>query len=65
MKSTLDWTIIRVPWLNNKPATGKLKVGYYGNKQNMTLSRNDLAKFYIDQIKDNQYIRKIPAISNS
>lgn len=28
--SGLDWTILRVPWLTNRAATGQLYVGYYG-----------------------------------
>lgn len=63
-QSTLDWTIVRIPWLTNKPATGKLNVGYFGENQSLTLSREDMADFFIDQISDRHYIQKAPALSN-
>jgi len=64
MVSSLDWTIIRVPWLNDKPLSGRIRLGYYGDKQNMTLSRADLAKCFIDQINDKKFLHKLPALSN-
>ncbi|GAB3048788.1 NAD(P)H-binding protein [Spirosoma knui] len=63
-QSTLDWTIVRIPWLTNKPATRKLNVGYFGENQSLTLSREDMAHFFIDQISDRHYIQKAPALSN-
>lgn len=63
--STLDWTIVRVPWLTNKPATRKLNIGYFGENQRLTLSREDMAHFFIDQISDPTYIKKAPALSNA
>jgi putative NADH-flavin reductase len=61
----LDWTIVRLPLLNNKPKTGRLRVGYYGQGRiRMFLSRADLAAFMLGQAADARFIRKAPAISN-
>ncbi len=58
----LDWTLVRVPLLNNRPKSGGLKIGYYGHGIIRTqLSRADLV---LEQINDTQYIKKAPAISN-
>lgn len=65
-ESNLDWTLVRLPMLSNKPATGKLNIGYTGEgKVNLfSLSREDLADFLIKQIGDTKYIKKSPVISN-
>ncbi|MPR36703.1 NAD(P)H-binding protein [Cytophagaceae bacterium SJW1-29] len=63
--SKLDWTIVRVPWLTDAPATGKLHVGYFGQKQSLKHSREDMADFFSDQINDQAYIKKAPALSNA
>jgi putative NADH-flavin reductase len=63
--SNLDWTIIRLPLLNNNPKSGKVKVGYLGRKEvGLKISRADIADFMLKQVQDKKYIRKAPAISN-
>jgi putative NADH-flavin reductase len=62
--SHLDWTLVRVARLTNNPATGNIKVGYYGDgKVGLSISRADMAAFLLGQTTDNQYIRRAPAIS--
>jgi putative NADH-flavin reductase len=62
--SALDWTIVRVPFLNNKPASKKLNVGLYGHtKHSQFLSREDVAIFMLDQISEHKYICQAPGIS--
>jgi uncharacterized protein YbjT (DUF2867 family) len=64
-KSDRDWTIVRLPLLNNKPKSGKVKVGYYGTGIIGTyLSRADLAEFMLAQVNDLKYLHQAPAISN-
>jgi Trk K+ transport system NAD-binding subunit len=65
-KSQLDWTIVRLPMLSNKPSKGKLNIGYTGDGQiNLfSLSRTDLADFLIQQLDDKTYLRQAPVISN-
>jgi putative NADH-flavin reductase len=61
-ESDLDWTIVRVPRLDNNPARGDLTAGY--QKPGFTpLSREDVASFMLAQIKHNQYLREAPIIS--
>ena len=63
--SDLDWTIVRLAILNNKPKSGKVKVGYVGSGEVGTqISRADIADFMLKQIDDTKYLREAPAISN-
>ena len=63
--SNLDWTIIRLPLLNNNTKSGKVKVGYLGrNEVGLKISLADIADFMLKQLQDTKYIRKAPAINN-
>ncbi|MFB0563359.1 MAG: NAD(P)-dependent oxidoreductase [Candidatus Lokiarchaeia archaeon] len=63
--SDLDWTIVRVSMLNNKPRSGKVRVGYLGKGDvGLRISRADLAEFMLKQVKDTRYLRQAPVISN-
>ena len=64
--SQLDWTLVRLPMLSNKPAKGKINAGYTGNDNVslFSLTREDLADFLVKQIEDKEFIRKAPVISN-
>ena len=63
--SNLDWTIIRLPLLNNNPKSGKVKVGYLGKKEvGLKISRADIADFMLKQVQDTKYIQKASVISN-
>lgn len=62
-QSDCEWTVVRVPRLNNNPQQDKLKVGYI---QDITtqVSRADMAAFMLKQLTDKTYIGQAPAISN-
>jgi putative NADH-flavin reductase len=62
-QSDRDWTVVRVPRLNDNPTQDKLRVGYL---QDITtnLSRADMAAFMLSQLTNTAYIRQAPAISN-
>lgn len=63
--SGLDWTLVRVAILTDRNAGGEIRTGYYGRgKLRMTISRADLAKYFVTQLEDRTYIRKAPAVSN-
>ena len=63
--SNLDWTLVRVLLLDDKPKTGNVKTGYPGrNELGAHISRADLADFMLKQVKDTKYIRKAPIITN-
>lgn len=61
--SDLDWTVVRVPMLTDAPSQGSLKVGMVGDIS-PRIARADMAAFMLEQISDNRFIRKTPAISN-
>ncbi|MBU1054184.1 MAG: NAD(P)H-binding protein [Proteobacteria bacterium] len=64
-ESGLNWTIVRLPFLNNKQKTGKVNSGYTGKGVvNFTLSRNDLVDFILAQVNGKEFMLKAPAISN-
>lgn len=64
-ESGLEWTVVRVPLLTNRPARGNPKVGYFGNGVTWPrLSRADFADFLMKELTDRTYIGKAPAISN-
>lgn len=63
--SDLDWTIVRLAILNNRPKSGKVRAGYVGSGDVGTqISRADIAGFMLSQIGDAKYLREAPAISN-
>jgi putative NADH-flavin reductase len=63
--SKLDWTLVRVPLLNEKPRAGKIISGYIGKDPlGIFLSRADLAWFMLEQAEKGGYVRQAPVISN-
>ena len=63
--SDLDWTIVRVAMLNNKPKTGTVRTGYVGTGQvGLSISHADFADFMLKQVEDRRFLRQAPAISN-
>jgi putative NADH-flavin reductase len=63
--SDLDWTIVRLSMLNNKPKSGKVRAGYVGRGDVGTwISRADVADFMLKQVQDTKYLRQAPAITN-
>jgi putative NADH-flavin reductase len=61
--SNLDWTIIRLPFIELTESTGEIRINLIdcpGKK----ISSTDLAFFLINQLSDDQFIRKTPFISN-
>ncbi len=64
--SKLDWTLVRIPVLNNKSGSNHVNSGYYGRGVVGTnLARADLATFMYAQLSDSTYIQQAPAISSS
>lgn len=64
--SKLEWTMVRLNILKDRPASRKLNLGYCGHvKHTLTVSREDVAICMFDQIENRQFIHMAPAISNS
>jgi len=60
----LDWTIVRVPFLNNNNTELTL-AGYVGDgKTGVGLSRKAFAAFCIEQIEKTEWVQKAPFITD-
>jgi putative NADH-flavin reductase len=62
-ESNLDWTVIRLPLIEQTESSGKIKISLTdcpGKK----ISSTDLANFLISQLSDDSFIRKSPFIAN-
>ena len=64
--SDLDWTILRMTMLNNKPKSGKVSAGYLGRSEVAAsfIARADIAGFILLCLREGKYVRQAPAISN-
>jgi putative NADH-flavin reductase len=63
-QSELDWTIVRAPTLNNKPAQGRYRSGSLDTDTGMSIARADVAAFVLNELTSPQYIRKNPIVSS-
>jgi putative NADH-flavin reductase len=61
--SGLDWIVIRPPSLTSAPLTGKYEITMDAPKHR-TITRLDLAIFMINQLKNKEFVHKMPAVSN-
>ena len=61
--SGLDWTIVRPGGLTNGPATGQYKSGLDPKIGAGQVARADVAAFVLQQLTDDAYLLKAPAIS--
>jgi uncharacterized protein YbjT (DUF2867 family) len=62
--SKLDWVLVRPVVLNDKPAKGTVRAqtdlsGVHGG----TVSRGDVAKFVVQQLTDDRWLRRAPLIT--
>jgi len=63
--SDLDWTLVRLSLLRDRPATGRIRVGYPGaGIVRIGITREDMVAFMLRQVEDTTNIRRSPAISN-
>jgi hypothetical protein len=65
-QSGLDWTVFRIPHLNNGPADLPLAAGLLGPDYKGTLERNraSMARWVMEEIKKGEWIRAAPALGN-
>jgi len=64
--SSLDWTLVRLPMLTDKPASHGARAGFVGDAgiRLFSLSRGALADFVLAQLEEKAWVRKSPVISN-
>ena len=62
--SDLKWTIARAPMLTDEPQTGGYYAGYVGPDLGRALSRQNYAKFMLDLVESDDWVREMPAASD-
>jgi putative NADH-flavin reductase len=61
--SGLDWIIVRPPKLTDEPLTGRYEISL-NRPKHASITRLDLAIFMINQLRNKEFVRKMPAVSN-
>jgi putative NADH-flavin reductase len=61
--SGLDWTVVRAPRVQDRPARGSYRVGSVGGDSTTAISRSDLADFILSQVEDRHYVGQMPFVS--
>jgi putative NADH-flavin reductase len=64
MNSTLDWTIVRCPNILDKPAKETCHTTLDGKGLTLSITLPDMAKFIVDQLVQQTFIKQAPSISN-
>ena len=62
--SGMDWTVIRIMSPNNKPADGGYEVFTGKGKAKMSVSRENVAKFFYEVASKNLCVREMPVVFN-
>lgn len=62
--SNREWVIVRAPMLTDQPGTGDITATYVGQGMKPRLTREDFATFMLQQMQDDTWLHKLPAISN-
>lgn len=63
-RSSLDWTIVRCTTVKDSDAKNHITASLDGKGIKYSITAPDMAKFVVDQITDNRFLRKMPVISN-
>lgn len=65
-ESKLDFTIVRPSAFTNEPPTGTFRVGFdaQARKLSLKIPRADVARFMVEQLNSDKFIRKTISISN-
>jgi putative NADH-flavin reductase len=62
--SDVDWTIVRPSAFTDGPRTGSYRRGFGpDDASTLKIARADVADFLLEQLDDNTYLRRTPAIS--
>jgi hypothetical protein len=59
--TTLEWTVVRVPRLSEGDPTGAYRAGEI-NLGFDAIDRADVARFILDCLKDDRYVREMPKV---
>ena len=64
MNSNLNWTIVRCPNIVDKPSKGACNATLDGKGLKMTITLPDLSRFMVDQLKETNFNKQAPCVSN-
>jgi putative NADH-flavin reductase len=64
MNSQLDWIIVRCPNIVDKPLKGSCNATLDGNGLRQSITLGDMAKFIVEQLTHNAFLKQAPSISN-
>ena len=62
--SELEWVIARGPMLTDEPGSGRYRVGPVNSEMGRTLSRENFADFMSKQVENDEWVHKMPAVSD-
>lgn len=62
--SGLDWVIARGPMLTDERGSGQYRAGYVNSDMGRTLSRENFADFMVKQVESDEWLYKMPAVSD-
>lgn len=62
--SGLDWTIVRPGELIDGPSKGGAKISLDGRDISSKVSRDDVARFIVDELTTNAHVRQAPALGH-
>lgn len=63
-RSGLRWTVVRGPMLHEKSAEGEYRVGLVGSGVGPRASRDHIARFIIDELESENYLKSGPVVSD-
>ncbi|WP_290866635.1 NAD(P)-dependent oxidoreductase [Aquabacterium sp.] len=65
-ESGLDWTLVRLPMLSDKPCSRPAVAAHVGDPRIklFSMSRERLAEFLVAQLSDSRWLGQSPAVSN-
>jgi putative NADH-flavin reductase len=60
----LQWTIVRAPMLHDGPAGDSYRTGYVGTGPGPRASRENVARFIVEELDTQSHVHKAPMISD-
>lgn len=64
-ESSLDWTLVRLPLLHDKPVDAPARPRQVGEPGGVRLSRTGLAAFLLREVHDGAWIRRAPLLADT
>ena len=64
MNSQLNWTMVRCPNIVDEPSKGNCHATLDGKGLKLSITLDDMAKFFVQQLSDNNFLKQPPSISN-